>query len=61
MKLSAYIALLEAIRDSEDEDLDVFVGHSDGKPDRGLKDAKEPATPEVVTLLKETRGRDVRR
>lgn len=58
MKLSAYIALLEAIRDS-DGDLDVFVTLHNGLSSYGLTGKQEPAKPSVVALVAESTNADV--
>jgi len=57
MKLSAYIALLESIRDLDGGDLDVFIAEGSGGSGRGLSGTREATAPAVVTLLKQS-GRD---
>jgi len=53
MKLSAYIALLEAIRDSHGSEVDVVVADVSVEHGRGLRGIKEPPTPEVIPLLRD--------
>lgn len=57
MKLSAYIALLESICDSDGGDLDVFVAEGNGDSGRGVSGTRAPTVPSVVTLLNQS-GRD---
>jgi hypothetical protein len=57
MKLSAYIALLESIRESDGGDIDVFIAEGSGGSGRGLSGTREPPAPAVVTLLNQS-GRD---
>jgi hypothetical protein len=58
MKLSTYISLLESIRFSEKEDLDVFIPEAGGDTGRGVWGTREPPAPYVVPLLNQSGSND---